>query len=59
MIRIVTNFRVLIKLAKELSNAEKTGDLNKIKIAKEKHDQYKALCLSADSMNLGITSGEL
>ena len=57
--KIRTSFSILIQLAKELSNAEKEGNVEKIKRAKEAHDSYRDLCLKSDSMSLNLTRGDL
>ena len=54
-VRIVTDFRVLMKLAKELGDARKSGDESRIKQAKLAHDEYRDLCLSSDEMVTGLT----
>jgi len=56
---VTTNFGVLLRLAHELAEAEKTGDSDKITVAKKAHDDYKGLCLSADQMSLGYRHGDL
>lgn len=53
-ISIITDFRTLLQLARELSDAEKEGDVDKINKARVKHDEYKDLCLKADRMNTGL-----
>lgn len=53
-LRIVTDFRVLMRLAKEMGQAEKSGDHEVFAKAKVAHDAYKDLCLKADRMILGI-----
>ena len=58
-IEIVTDFRVLMRLARALGQAEKSGDQDAITKAKAEHDAYKDLCLRADRMNLGVTYGSL
>lgn len=58
-IEIVTDFRVLMQLARALGQAEKSGDQDAIAKAKAEHDAYKDLCLRADRMNLGVTYGSL
>ncbi len=58
-IEIVTDFRVLMQLARAVAQAEKSGDQEAIAKAKAEHDAYKALCLNADKMNLGVPYGVL
>lgn len=52
-IRIVTSFHTLLHLARKLYEAEQTGDANKIRLAKNAHDEYKDLCLKHE-MSLNI-----
>ena len=54
-----TYFSVLLRYARELSEAESRGNLEEIAKAKEAHDFYKKLCLESDSMSLGMTYGDL
>ena len=58
-IEIVTDFRVLMGLARAVGLAEKSGDPTALAKAHEEHDAYKALCLKADRMNLGVPNGSL
>lgn len=58
-IEVVTDFRVLMQLARALGQAEKSGDQEAIAKAKAEHDAYKDLCLRADRMNLGVPYGAL
>jgi len=58
-IEILTDFRVLMQLARELGQAEKSGDAEVIAKAKAEHDAYRDLCLKADKMNLGVPCGAL
>lgn len=52
-LKIVTNFGVLLRLAKAQADAEKEGDPDKIKKATQDHESYRQLCLKADRMDLG------
>ena len=58
-IEVVTDFRVLMKLARAVGQAEKSGDQEAIAKAKAEHDAYKDLCLRADRMNLGVPYGAI
>ena len=58
-VEIVTDFRKLMRLAGALGQAKKSGDTEAIAKAQAAHDQYKALCLKADRMSLGMTYGQL
>lgn len=59
MVKIITNFEVLMKLAHLESEARKTGNKRAIEKAIEQHEHYRQLCLQADEMQVGITKGEL
>lgn len=59
MLKTVTDIRVLMKLAKELGNARKSGDINRINEAQKAHDEYRDLCLASDEMSTGMTFGSL
>lgn len=58
-IEIVTDFRVLMRLARAVGQAEKIGDQEALAKARAEHDAYKDLCLRADRMTLGVTYGAL
>lgn len=58
-VKVYTNFGVLLRLARALAVAERTGDVELIKKAKFEHDQYKELCISADEMLLNTDYGSL
>ena len=58
-VEVVTDFRVLMQLARTLGQAEKSGDKAAFAKAKADHDAYKALCLRADRMTLGVPYGAL
>ena len=58
-IEIVTDFGVLLRLAKAVGHAEQSGDQEAIAKAKAEHDAYKDLCLRADKMSLGVAYGAL
>lgn len=58
--KIITSMPELMRLAGELGRAKKSGDVEAIKIAKTKHDDYKDICLNHSvEMTLGMTFGEL
>lgn len=59
MIETISNFGILMKKAKALGNAKKTGDHELIKKCKKDHDDYAKICLLSDKMSLGITVSEL
>lgn len=58
-IEIVTNFRVLMQLARNVAQAEKNGNQEALAKAKAAHDTYKDLCLMADKISLGVPYSEL
>lgn len=58
-IEIVTDFRVLMQLARAVGQAEMSGDQVAIAKARTEHDAYKDLCLRADKMSLGVPYGAL
>ena len=49
--KIITNFGVLLRLAKAQAEAEKSRDLDWIKTATQEHAEYRKLCLEADAMS--------
>lgn len=57
--KVVTDFRILMRLAAEVGKAEKSGDAERLAHAKAQHDAYRDLCLEADSMALGCRYGDL
>lgn len=59
MIKIVTSFSTLLRLARNLSNAEANGNKELIAKAKAAHDSYRDLCLKADGMQIHTTCGNL
>jgi hypothetical protein len=54
-IKVVTSFSVLCSLAREFAEPEKSGNQEKIEIAKVAHDNYKQLCLDSDEMTINTT----
>lgn len=55
----IPDFRLLMKLARELGRAERSGDLAQMEKARDEHDAYRNLCLSAKGMTTGLNVGEL
>lgn len=55
----ITSWQTLMMLAKDLGDARKSGDEEKIQQARQAHDSYRDLCLRADCMSLGVTIGNL
>jgi hypothetical protein len=53
MVKIIANFGHLVRLAKEMSDAEISGDKELYKIKKKEHDNYKNICLKADEITVG------
>ncbi len=58
-VRVVADFRELMRLAAALGKAKKSGDAEAIAKAQKEHDAYKDVCLKADQMALGCTYGAL
>ena len=58
-VKVITHFSTLMRLARAVGDAEKTGDAALIKKAHAEHDAYKKLCLAADQMHLGCTKQQL
>lgn len=54
-----TNLGHLLRLAKQLGDAKKSGDPDKIKAAKQAHDTYRDICLKSNTMDLDCTVGHL
>jgi hypothetical protein len=48
--KTIANFGILMRLAKELGKAKKSGDKKRIKKAKEDHDAYAKICKEADEL---------
>lgn len=60
MLKIETSFTTLMQLARNLAKAEQTGDWEKIREAKIKHDNYAKLCTDPDiTMSLNINTMEI
>lgn len=55
--KVMVCWSTLLKYAKELAAAEKTGNPDLIAIAKERHDDYVELCKDADGMMLNEIRG--
>lgn len=49
-IYLISDFRILLKYAREEAKARKSGDPKKIKEATERHETYKKICLESDEM---------
>jgi hypothetical protein len=54
IVKVITNFGVLMQLAKALGDAKKSGDADAIAEAQREHDDYRDLCLRADEVTLGV-----
>ena len=50
--KTVTFFFTLLRLARELAEAEKSGNVEKIRKATDKHNSYRQACLASDEMSL-------
>ncbi len=55
----ITSWHTLLRYAKELAEARKSGDEELIKIAKNRHDEYAKICLNSDKLLLHYTKGNL
>lgn len=55
MIRVVTSFGTLMRLAKAVAEAKRGGDRDKIAEAVKAHEDYKQMCLKADEMLIGVS----
>lgn len=58
-LKVITSFTVLMKYARELGEARKSGDKDLIEKAKMKHDEYRDLCLKSDEMSLNCRISDL
>ncbi len=67
MVKIISNFGILMKLAKKVGEtelafkADPTNQklLNEYNEACEKHENYRQICLKSDEMGIGISKGNL
>ena len=57
--KVVASFSTLMKLAKEVGDARRSGDKKRIEAAEQAHDAYKEICLKADEMHTGYRYGDL
>lgn len=48
--KIISNYGMLMHLAKKLGNARKSGNVDDIILAKNEHDEYVKFCLKSDEM---------
>jgi hypothetical protein len=48
--KTVTFWSTLIRLARAEAEAVKSGDKTRIEKAKQKHEEYRLLCLKADEL---------
>ena len=55
--KIITNFGVLLRLAKKQAEAEKSGDQEAIKKATAEHIAYKKICLESEMMQYSTNGG--
>lgn len=58
-LEIVTSWHTLMTYAKELGQARLSGDKCRITKAKQKHDEYRDICLRSDKMILPFTVRDL
>lgn len=59
MVKIVTDFRVLMQLSYNIKEAKKTGNKQEIEEAQKAHDEYKELILKSEFIQTGHTVGSL
>lgn len=52
--KITVCWFTLLQYAKELAQAEKSGNKDRIDEAKKRHDNYLQLCKEADEMSLNM-----
>lgn len=57
--KIVANFQTLMKLAKEVGDAKRSGDEQRLAQAERAHNAYKEICVKADELHTGYTYGDL
>ncbi len=57
MFNTICSFKHLMELAKAAGDAKLSGDIEALNKAQKAHDEYHALCLQADSMNLSMSRG--
>ena len=57
--KLVTSFKTLMQYAKDVGDAKKEGNSEKLKKAQLKLDAYKKICLISDEMSLNTTIGNL
>lgn len=53
MVKVVTYFETLMRLAHELGQARLSRDPVRIARAQRRHDEYAQLCLDSDEMVIG------
>jgi hypothetical protein len=57
--KTITSFTTLMMYAKQLGDARKSGDVERIKQAQKEHDEYRDMCLESDEMIIGVSQREL
>jgi len=58
-VKVVASFSTLMKLAKEVGDARRSGDKERLAEAERAHDAYKEICLKADELHTGYRYGDL
>jgi len=58
-VKVVTSLQTLMLLAKDVGNAKKTKDPEKIAEAERRLRSYEELCLRSDEMSTGYSYGSL
>lgn len=54
-VKVIGNLGVLMRLAKALGDAKKSGVDEDIVKAQVGHDSYRDICLAADEVSTGLT----
>lgn len=57
--KIITSLETLMKYARDLGEARLSGDAERIKIAQERHDAYRDICLRSDEIHTGLKVSDL
>lgn len=57
--KIVTSWHALMELTKEVGNARRSNNKERIRKAEAAHDAYVRICLNSDEMCLHVRNGDL
>lgn len=58
-IKLITSYKTLIMYAREVDEARKSGDKERLERAIARHEDYRQMCLKADEMYTGLTNRDL